>query len=133
MTWMLDASVLLAAEDRDDDNHAAARLLLAGPDPLMSLDLAFYEVNNVAIRSWHEPASARRLTDRLTAIEEDGGVARCDADLLAAAVTIAAEHGLSVYDASYVAAARRHGCRLVSCDVRDLVGRDLAILPRETV
>lgn len=39
------------------------------------------------------------------------------------------EYGLSVYDAAYVAAARRNGWQLVSLDVRDLVSKGLAVTP----
>lgn len=41
----------------------------------------------------------------------------------------ASEHGLTAYDAAYVAAARRNGWRLVSLDIRDLVSKGLAITP----
>ena len=47
--WFVDASVLLAREDHDDDSHGHARQLLDGPVPIMTLDLAFYEVANVAV------------------------------------------------------------------------------------
>lgn len=72
--WLLDASVLLASEDRDDANHRDAVRLLSAPAPLSSLDLAHYEVANVA-------------------------------------------------------AARVLSASLVSCDVRDLVSKGLAVLP----
>ncbi|MGH9114554.1 MAG: hypothetical protein ACRDWW_01870, partial [Acidimicrobiales bacterium] len=51
--WFVDASVLLASEEADDGNHASARQLLTGTDPVATLDLAFYEVTNVAAaRLW---------------------------------------------------------------------------------
>lgn len=37
--------------------------LLAGPDPLVTLDLACYAVANVAIRAWRDQAAATRLGD----------------------------------------------------------------------
>ena len=43
------------------------------------------------------------------------------------------EHGLSAYDAAYVAAARRNGWQLVSPDVRDLVSKGLAVTPDAAV
>jgi hypothetical protein len=46
---------------------------------------------------------------------------------------VADEHGISVYDAAYVAAAETHGWTLVSTDCRDLVGRDLAITPGQAL
>jgi len=127
--WLVDASVLLAREDLDDANHNQAVQLLAGPDPLATLDLAFYEVTNVAVRSWHDELAAGRLCDRISAVADDGGLIRADSQLLANAALIAAEHGISAYDAAYVAAARSASARLVSCDVRDLVSRGLAWLP----
>lgn len=131
--WVVDASVLLAREDPDDENHVHARQLLDGPDAVATVDLAFYEVLNVAVRSWRDPAAARRLRERVVAVADDGGLVRADSSLLSTAATVATEHGISVYDAAYVAAARTSGGQLVSCDVRDLVSRGLACLPRDTL
>lgn len=131
--WLLDASILLASEDPDDIHHHDARRLLEGTDPLATLDLAFYEVTNVAIRSWHDSSAAHRLRSRVAAVGDDGGLVRADAALLERAVGIADENGITVYDAAYVAAARVMDGQLVSCDVRDLVSRDLALLPGDAV
>lgn len=131
--WLLDASVLLASEDVDDEHHDGAVRLLADPDPLATLDLAFYEVGNVAIRAWRDRAAARRLQERVAALADDGGLVRVDPSLLSDATSLAEESGISVYDAAYVAAAGRAGARLISCDVRDLVPRGLADLPRDMV
>ncbi len=128
--WLLDASILLASEDPDDEHHDDARRLLTGGDPLATLDLAFYEVTNVAARSWRDQPAARRLRSRVTAVADDAGLVRADAQLLEHAAAVAEEHDISVYDAAYVAAARAVSAQLVSCDVRDLVSRDLAVLPR---
>lgn len=127
--YLLDASVLLAAEDPDDRFHTAAERLLRGPDPLSTLDLAYYEVTNVAIRAWADRGAADRLCERVAAVADDGGLVRATPSLLDAAADIASEHGLSAYDAAYVAAARSTGATLISCDVRDLVSRGLATLP----
>jgi predicted nucleic acid-binding protein len=63
-------------------------------------------------------------------------VARCadslvaiDAELIRRTVEIVAEHGLTAYDAAYVAAARRYGWVLVSTDIGDLVSKGLAVAP----
>lgn len=128
---MLDASVLLASEDADDEHHEDSVRLLAGEDPLATLDLAFYEVTNVAVRAWGDAVAAGRLRERMNALADDGGLVRADSALLESAAAIADDHGISAYDAAYVAAARRSECRLVSCDVRDLVSRGLALLPRD--
>lgn len=129
--WLLDASILLASEDPDDEHHDGSRRLLTGSDPLATLDLAFYEVTNVAVRSWRDQRAARRLRNRVTAVADDAGLVRVDARLLEDAAAIADENGISVYDAAYVAAARAISGQLVSCDVRDLVSRNLAVLPRQ--
>jgi predicted nucleic acid-binding protein len=127
--WFLDASVLLASEDPDDAQHQAARHMLGGDDPLVTLDLAYYEVANVALRSWRDPPAARRLGQRVDAVAGEGGLVRAGAPLLDLAVTIADDQGISVYDASYVAGAQIVAGQLVSCDIRDLVPRGLELLP----
>ncbi len=129
--WFADASVLLAREDTEDDQHGAARRLLSGRVPLATLDLAFYEVSNVAVRVWRDVDAARRLRGLVEALADDGGLVRVDATLAAEATAIAEREGLSVYDAAYVAGAQAAGARLVSCDLRDLVSRDLAVTPRQ--
>jgi predicted nucleic acid-binding protein len=130
--WLLDASVLLAAEDPDDENHGDARRLLQADEPLGTLDLAYYEVTNVAICAWRDVAAANRLRARVEAVSDDGGLVRAEYGLLADAADVASEHGISVYDAAYVVAARTAGAQLVSCDKRDLVSRGLAVLPGDT-
>jgi predicted nucleic acid-binding protein len=131
--WLLDASVLLACEDADDTHHAAARQLLTGPDSLATLDLALYEVTNVAVSAWKDHTAARRLCGLIGALAGDAGMIRAEPSLLEAAADLALTHGLSAYDAAYVAAAAAAGARLVSCDVRDLVSRGLAELPSDAV
>ena len=129
--WFVDASVLLAREDADDDQHEAARQLLAGDATLATLDLAYYEVGNVAVRAWRDVDAAGRLRGLVDAIADDGGLVRVDEALIAHAVRIADTNGLSVYDAGYVAGAAIAGAQLVSCDLRDLVSRNLAVTPRQ--
>ncbi|MGI8411299.1 MAG: type II toxin-antitoxin system VapC family toxin [Solirubrobacteraceae bacterium] len=127
----MDASVLLAREDGDDDQHEAAGRLLAGEVTLATLDLAFYEVGNVAVRAWRDVQAARRLHGLVNALAADGGLVRVDEALIARAVRIADTEALSVYDAGYVAGAASIGAQLVSCDLRDLVSRNLAVTPRQ--
>ncbi len=129
--WFIDASVLLAREDADDGQHEAARELLAGNATLATLDLAYYEVGNVAIRAWHDVPAATRLQGLVAAIAADGGLVRADEPLVAHAVRVADAEGLSVYDAGYVAGAASAGAQLVSCDLRDLVNRGLAVTPEQ--
>lgn len=132
-TWLADASVLLAREDAEDAHHLPARTLLGAADPIATLDLAFYEVTNVAVRAWGDLGAARRLRGLVAALAEDGGLVRADEALAAAAADIAERDGLSGYDAAYVAAAVATGARLVSCDVGDLVSRGLAVTPEQAL
>jgi predicted nucleic acid-binding protein len=130
--WFVDASVLLASEDPDDVNHRDASRLLRCGDALATLDLAYYEVTNVAVRAWRDHSAAHRLRQRVAALGDDGGLVRAEPSLLASATAIAEENGISVYDAAYVAAALGWDAELVSCDARDLVSRGLARLPADT-
>jgi predicted nucleic acid-binding protein len=129
----LDASVLLAAEDSDDAHHQAAARLLELGVALATIELAVYEIANVAIRRWNDPESAARLADRAFAIAELGHLLRVDRQLADAAADLADEHRISVYDAAYVACAHRLGVPLASCDERDLVNRGLAEFPSTLV
>jgi predicted nucleic acid-binding protein len=129
-TLLLDASVLLAAFDQDDDHHEAARVLLEGDDTtLATLDLARYEVANVAVRAWRSPDSVVPLLAAIERLGDDGGVLRSSETLLTRAAEVAERHSISIYDAAYAAGSEEFGRRLVSCDERDLVSKGLAELP----
>lgn len=126
---LLDASVLLAAEDPSDRNHLASSELVESGIPVTTLDLAALETANVAVSRWRDADSAARLRKRVFAIERFGELVRVDEELVERSQEIAIAHGISVYDAGYVAAAERVGAVLVSCDEADLVGVGLARLP----
>jgi predicted nucleic acid-binding protein len=126
----LDASVLLAAEDTDDQQHRAAVALLA-TGALATLELAVYEAVNVAERRWQDPDASDRLQQRIWAIAELGTLVRADPPLTQRTAMLARQHQLSAYDAAYVAAAERIDAPLASCDQRDLVSRGFARLPQE--
>ena len=131
-TLLLDASAILAAFDSDDDLHEPARELLTDPQiTIATLDLARYEVTNVAIRGWRKPDQVTPLLETLDRISDDGGVVVSTTALLTRAAQLAEQHVISVYDAAYVAAAAQSGSTLVSCDVRDLVGKGLASSPAD--
>lgn len=131
---LLDASVILAAFDSDDDLHAPAKTILADPEvTLGTLDLARYEAANVALRAWRAPDQVASLLQAIDQISADGGVTVSSTTLLSRAAQIAEQHAISVYDAAYVAAARQTGSTLVSCDARDLVGNGLASSPMEVI
>ncbi len=128
----LDASALLAAEDIEDPSHPAASALLRAGS-LGTLDLAAYEVVNVAEVRWRDRDAAQRLRERVWAIADLGVLVRVDRALAQRAAELAREHAISAYDAAYVAGAERVGAPLASCDERDLVSRGLAKLPRELI
>jgi predicted nucleic acid-binding protein len=126
---LLDAGVWIAAKDREDRySEPARRLVLGSEQPVAVLDLTFYEVANVI------GARKRRLEEatdvcRLIAARCLDNVVAIDAELIRRGLEVAAEHGLTAYDAAYVAAARRHGWTLVSTDIADLVSKGLAVAP----
>jgi len=129
-TLLLDASVILAAFDSDDELHEPSQALLADPEvTLTTLDRARYEVANVAVRGWSEVGRVAPLLEAVDRIAGDGGVILATTTLLSRAAKLADEHTISVYDAAYVAAADQAGGTLVSCDIRDLVSRGLASSP----
>ncbi len=74
---LVDASVVLAREDPEDTHRGDAGRLLDGGDALATLDLAFYEVTNVAVRSWRDRAAAHRLRARV-AHTSDAQLVSCD-------------------------------------------------------
>jgi predicted nucleic acid-binding protein len=126
---LLDAGVWIAAKDGSDRYFEAARpLAVDSNQPVAALDLTLYEIANVvgAKKRRNDDAVdlcrlvSARCADRLVAI---------DAELIRRAVAIVAEHGLTAYDAAYVAVARRHGWTLVSTDIADLVSTGLAVAP----
>lgn len=129
---LLDASVILAAFDSEDEMHDAAKAILANPEvTLATLDLARYEVANVAVRAWRELGQVSPLLEAIDRISDDGGVTPSTTTLLARASELAAQHAISVYDAAYVAAASRAGATLISCDARDLIDKGLASGPTD--
>jgi predicted nucleic acid-binding protein len=133
---LLDASIWLASVNSAEEAHAASSTLLAlaarGECALSSIDLALYEVASVAMRTWR---SSEAAVDVVGLVEKACGDAlqRVDEELLREAVAIADKHEISVYDAAYVAAARRRGAQLVSGDGADLVGPGLAMSPAEAI
>jgi predicted nucleic acid-binding protein len=126
---LVDASVWIAARDPEDRFRVAARaIVLDVAKPVAAMDLTFYEVANVMGAKKRQPDEARYLL-RFLAQRCGEQVVAIDTGLTESAIEIAAEHGLTAYDAAYVAAARRHGWTLVSADLADLVSKGLAVAP----
>jgi predicted nucleic acid-binding protein len=125
---LIDASVWVASLDKDDRFYDSARKIVMGDSQLVALDLTLYEVANAVMHRFKATAPVSAAVRAvLTACGEQP--VRIDADTIAATADIAAEHGLTAYDAAYVATARRHGWTLVSVDLKDLVSRKLALAP----
>ncbi|HEX5610729.1 MAG TPA: PIN domain-containing protein [Solirubrobacterales bacterium] len=126
---LLDASVWIASKDSSDRYCSTARPLVLDADlPVSALDLTVYEVANVVGTRWRQLDAARELT-RTIASRCGDQLVRVDSGLFESALDIASEHGLTAYDAAYVAAARRGGMTLVSADIADLVSKGLAVAP----
>lgn len=130
--FLVDASVWVAAVMPQHAHHGQAEGFLRAGPPLTVLDLTLYEVANVVAKRYEQPGRARELVQGLFR-----GSARpplqADSALLEDGIGLMAEHGLSAYDAAYVAAARRNGWQLVSLDLRDLVSKGLAVTPDAAV
>jgi predicted nucleic acid-binding protein len=126
---LLDASVWVAAGTPSDRYHEAAKALVLDTErQVAALDLTLYEVTNAIGVKYAQPAQAGKLLQVIFSRCGDR-VVRADPELVGSAAEIAAEHGLTAYDAAYVAAARARGWTLVSGDIRDLVSSGLAVAP----
>jgi len=130
--FLVDASVWIAFVVPEERFHAEATAVIESPRSLRALDLTLYEVANVLGARMGERRRAERLSSGIVdRCQED--LVRVGPELIEDAVEIAAEHGLTAYDAAYVAAARHNSWTLVSTDVDDLVSRGLAVAPDAAV
>lgn len=126
---LLDAGVWIAAKDGEDRYCEAARsVTVDSGQPVAALDLTLYEVANV-IGARKGRIEAATDMCRLISSRCAGRIATVDSQLIRRAVETAAEHGLTAYDAAYVAVARRNDWTLVSTDIADLVSKGLAVAP----
>jgi predicted nucleic acid-binding protein len=126
---LLDAGVWIAAKDAQDRYCAAAReVAVDSGQPVAALDLTLYEVANVIGARKGRIGEATDVC-RLISSRCAGRLVSIDAELIRRTVEASAEHGLTAYDAAYVAAARRHDWTLVSTDIADLVSKGLAVAP----
>jgi predicted nucleic acid-binding protein len=127
--WLVDASVWVSLVERNSPHReAAASLVRNGGGRLGALDLTLYEIGNAVGVKQGDATGAGRVTRLLLRCCRDRVLA-IDAELLDSALHLAGEHGLTAYDAAYVAAARRQGWTLVSTDIADLVSKGLAVTP----
>jgi len=130
--FLVDASVWVALAAPAEPFHLQAEALVGSEHSLAALDLTLYEVANAVGVKMANPARAARI-GRIIARRCESRVAAIDREQLESIADVAIHHGLSAYDAAYVAAARRHGWQLVSIDHRDLVSKGLAVTPDAAV
>lgn len=86
---------------------------------------------NVATRTRRDPVAGERHIEGITAVAGHGGLVRADGALPSSAIEVAARHGITDHDATYVAAAERFGAELVSHYVWELFSRCLVRLPSD--
>jgi predicted nucleic acid-binding protein len=126
---LVDASAWVTLVEEGSPHRAAtADLVREGTSSLAILDLTLYEIGNAIGVKRGDLDEARRVV-RLALTACRDRVFPIDSKLLDSALHLAAEHGLTAYDAAYVAAARRNGMTLVSTDIADLVSKGLAVTP----
>jgi len=130
---LLDAGVWVAAVTPRERYHRAADSVVESSGPLAALDLTLFEVANVLGARRLESRRARSMCDVIVSRCKGDHFLRVSPELIEHAVDIALEHGLTAYDAAYVAAARRYGWTLVSTDIADLVSKGLAVAPDAAV
>jgi predicted nucleic acid-binding protein len=129
--YLVDASVWVSLVERDSPHREAAASLVRNGG-LAALDLTLYEIGNAVGVKQGDATEAGRIARLLLRCCRDRLLA-IDAELLESALRLAAEHGLTAYDAAYVAAAQRNGWTLVSADIADLVSKGLAVTPDAAV
>jgi predicted nucleic acid-binding protein len=130
--FLLDASVWVSAADADERFCADANTLIESTEPVAALDLTFFEVANAIGVKSGRPRQARLVFDAMTA-RCGKRIVRVDTPLMVAALDHAGAHGLTAYDAAYVAVAKSNGWTLVSTDIADLVSQGLAVTPDAAV
>ena len=121
MMWVIDTSALIRLFVPDGPLHAevetAFNRAASGADVLLAPHLILIEAANVLLRKQRrDELSMQELQELLSAIDSLP-IRLCDhGPLLQPACILAEAHGLSAYDALYLALAERHGARLITND-----------------
>lgn len=131
-----DANVALKwFHSEGEEGVEESRALLAGHrDRLLSillLDLTLYEVGNALMRGG-AGADATAAATVIRALREVCPVIAPTDSELALSAELAAEHDLTLYDASYAAVARARGAQVATFD-RKLLDAGLGVRPGELV
>lgn len=113
---VIDASVLAAAFFNEDRSNEARDWLRDGPH-LVAPDLLRIEIASIAAKKvWRGEASREAASRALLAIDDFVGRLEPAKALVGEALSLAADHRFSAYDATYLALARIEGVTLVTFD-----------------
>lgn len=133
MIWVIDTSALVRLFVPDGPVHAEAeaafRRVATGADAILAPQLMLAEAANVLLHKQRRgELSADELRELLTAVEALP-IRYCEHEsLLLPAADLALAHGLSAYDALYLALAERHAAKLLTCDEQlDKVARQIGL------
>ncbi|MDP4028813.1 MAG: type II toxin-antitoxin system VapC family toxin [Gallionella sp.] len=133
MMWVIDTSALIRLYVPDGPLHpqieTAFNQAASGAELVLAPELLLAEAANVLLRKRRRSElTAQELIELLQAVGSLPIRFCGHADLILPACTLAEAHGLSVYDALYLALAERHGARLItSDDALDKVARNLGL------
>jgi predicted nucleic acid-binding protein len=126
---ILDASVAAKVCITESDSVSARALARSGTQ-LIAPELIFAEVANVAVKRLRRgdiplDIAEAMMISVVSLVHEAVPIA----GLVGRAFALAADHGLSAYDAIYVALAEERGCDLVTADMRLIARVSQAGLP----
>jgi predicted nucleic acid-binding protein len=138
---VIDASVMIPVFVNQPFTPQARGLMAGlGDDPPMRMlapDLLYVECANAFWRYvQHDGYDAAAVTVHLTRVRALALEITSTWELVQEALARAIAHGISAYDACYVALARREGCSLITGDrrlIRRLVGSPIAVQELETL
>lgn len=116
---VLDASVILKWMFGDEAGADRARLLrdrhISGEDLVAVHDLCFYEMANVLATK--TPLHAKDAVEAFSLIYDfDLEVFSFGREEFVSGITLARQYGMTLYDAAYIALARRLQCQFVTAD-----------------
>lgn len=115
---VLDASVA-AKVFVPEEGAARAEAFVMSDTPLIAPDFVLVELANVATKRLRQGLITRQMAERMViAARSLFNELVPAAGLIGRAFELAANHGLSTYDATYVALAEQRGCALVTADLR---------------
>lgn len=133
MMWVIDTSALIRLFVPDGPIHpeveTAFNRAASGTDLVLAPQLLLAEAANVLLRKQRRgELSSQELRELLQAVEALP-IRYCGHEsLLLAACALAGTHGLTAYDALYLALAEQHGARLITSDeILDKVARTIGL------